>query len=109
MVNSFVHVVMYSHYLATSLKISRQWWKKYITQLQMIQFLMILLHFAQLIWVEDCGFPRWPAAIFIPQNLFMIVLFGDFYYKAYINKTTKKVIDQNGIKKESTNGINKNK
>lgn len=25
----------------------------------------------------------------IPQNLFMMVLFGDFYYKSYVKKTKK--------------------
>ncbi|XP_015607946.1 elongation of very long chain fatty acids protein AAEL008004 [Cephus cinctus] len=99
LINSFVHVVMYTHYLATSLKIGKPWWKKYITQLQLTQFFLILIHFSQLIWIEDCGFPRWPAAIFIPQNLFMIVLFGDFYYKTYVKKPVKKV-ELNGVSKE---------
>ncbi|KAK0166808.1 hypothetical protein PV327_004291 [Microctonus hyperodae] len=101
LVNSFVHVIMYSHYFATSLKISKPWWKKYITQLQLVQFAIILYHFAQLLWT-DCGFPVWPAAIFIPQNLFMIVLFGDFYYKTYIKKRTPKL---NGVKNGFKNGI----
>lgn len=91
---------MYSHYFVTSLKISKPWWKKYITQLQLVQFTIILFHFAQLLWV-DCGFPVWPAAIFIPQNLFMIILFGDFYYKTYVKKQTPKL---NGVKNGIPNG-----
>jgi hypothetical protein len=38
-VNSFVHVVMYSYYFVTSLWPEygkKLWWKKYITQLQMV-------------------------------------------------------------------------
>jgi hypothetical protein len=38
-VNSFVHVVMYSYYLLTSVwpeYRNNLWWKKYITQLQMV-------------------------------------------------------------------------
>ncbi|KAJ8668549.1 hypothetical protein QAD02_010212 [Eretmocerus hayati] len=97
--NSFVHVVMYTHYLVMSLKISKPWWKKYITQLQLLQFFLILVHFSQILF-RDCGYPRWPAYLFIPQNLFMIVLFGDFYYHAYIKKkkprTEKSTVDQNG-------------
>ncbi|XP_048507919.1 elongation of very long chain fatty acids protein 7-like isoform X1 [Athalia rosae] len=103
LVNSFVHVVMYGHYFATSMKISRPWWKKYITQLQLIQFVLILVHFSQLAWIEDCGFPRWPALIFVPQNLFMIVLFGDFYYKTYVRKSKGKAVATNGV----SNGIAK--
>ncbi|XP_015116883.1 elongation of very long chain fatty acids protein 7 [Diachasma alloeum] len=105
LINSFVHVIMYSHYLATSLKLGKPWWKKYITQMQLVQFFLILLHFSQLIWADDCGFPLWPAAIFIPQNLFMIVLFGDFYYKTYIKKPEN--VGQNGISKEIANGKTK--
>lgn len=102
-VNSFVHVVMYSHYLATSLRISRTWWKKYITQLQLIQFGLLMIHFVVLAWVEDCGFPKWISAVFIPQNFFMMVLFGEFYYKTYIKKPAPKV-SQNGVGSEAANG-----
>ncbi|XP_057332477.1 elongation of very long chain fatty acids protein AAEL008004-like [Microplitis mediator] len=106
LINSFVHVIMYGHYLATSLKISKPWWKKYITQLQLTQFFLLLIHFSQLIWTRDCGFPLWPAAIFIPQNLFMMVLFGDFYYKTYVKKPQSKS-DQNGITQKTVNGNTK--
>lgn len=37
--NSFVHVVMYSYYLLTALNPKYKenvWWKKYITQLQIV-------------------------------------------------------------------------
>ncbi|XP_058806746.1 elongation of very long chain fatty acids protein 7-like isoform X2 [Phymastichus coffea] len=103
LINSFVHMIMYTHYLVMSLKIAKPWWKKYITQMQLIQFFLILYHFSQLLWREYCGFPRWTAAIFIPQNLFMIVLFGEFYYKAYIKKPkTKTEVTKNGhVKTES--------
>ncbi|XP_053994486.1 elongation of very long chain fatty acids protein 7-like [Hylaeus volcanicus] len=101
--NCFVHVVMYSYYLATSFRMSKPWWKKYITQLQLTQFFLILVHFILLAWVDDCGFPKWVAAVLIPQNLFMIVLFGDFYYKAYIKKPRPKVA-QNGFSAEGSNG-----
>lgn len=107
LINSFVHIVMYSHYLATSLKLGKPWWKKYITQLQLVQFFLILFHFAQLVWVKNCAFPRWPAAVMIPQNLFMIVLFGDFYYKTYIKKRPAKNIEQNGTSKHIPNGKSK--
>ncbi|XP_043267026.1 elongation of very long chain fatty acids protein AAEL008004-like [Venturia canescens] len=110
LINSFVHVVMYTHYLVTSLKIGKPWWKKYVTQLQLAQFILVLYHFAQLLWIPDCGFPKWPAAIFIPQNLFMIVLFSDFYYKTYIKKRPhgfKEHNHENGVKESPTNGKSK--
>ncbi|KYQ57240.1 Elongation of very long chain fatty acids protein 7, partial [Trachymyrmex zeteki] len=85
-INTFVHVIMYTHYLLAAMKINTSLWKKHITQLQLVQFFLVTLHYLQLTWVEDCGFPVWPVYVMVPQNLFMIILFGDFYYKAYIKK-----------------------
>ncbi|XP_072758486.1 very long chain fatty acid elongase 7 [Anoplolepis gracilipes] len=102
LLNTFVHTIMYTHYLLSSMKIDTNSWKKYITQLQLVQFLLIILHYVQLTWVEDCGFPFWVVYIMVPQNFFMIVLFGDFYYKTYIKKRSAvKVVS----KKTETNGI----
>jgi hypothetical protein len=40
-VNSLVHTVMYSYYLASALKLAPPlWWKKQITRLQILQFLV---------------------------------------------------------------------
>lgn len=45
-----------------------------------------------LLFQSDCGFPKFPVAIMVPQNLFMLALFGDFYYRAYVQeqKSPKK-------------------
>ncbi|XP_014209417.1 elongation of very long chain fatty acids protein AAEL008004-like isoform X2 [Copidosoma floridanum] len=106
LVNAFVHMVMYSHYLIMSLRITKPWWKKYITQLQLFQFFLILVHFSQLFF-RDCGFPLWPVLVFIPQNLFMIVLFGDFYYKTYVKKPNKKLTVNGRAYVETSNGKTK--
>ncbi|OAD53043.1 Elongation of very long chain fatty acids protein 7 [Eufriesea mexicana] len=100
-INCFVHIVMYSYYLATSLKISKPWWKKYVTQLQITQFCLILFHFILLVWSEDCGFPKWTATVMIPQNFFMIALFGDFYYRVYIKRQKSS---SNGVTTDISNG-----
>lgn len=84
------------------MKIDTSSWKKYITQLQLVQFFLIILHYGQLAWVKDCGFPLWPAYIMIPQNFFMIILFGDFYYKMYIKKQPAIRV---ALRKTETNGI----
>lgn len=49
-----------------------------------IQFFLIMVHWMALLFQSDCGFPKFPVAIMVPQNLFMLALFGDFYYKTYV-------------------------
>src|ERR1700744_6752083 len=67
---------------------------------------MIGTHWAALVFQDSCGYPKWPVAIMIPQNFFMLALFGDFYRKAYILKKTKvEAAQKNGTKKLS-NGTN---
>ena len=38
--NSFIHMLMYTHYLCSVLKM-KCWWRSYLTKLQLIQFLII--------------------------------------------------------------------
>lgn len=92
--NTFVHVIMYFYYFLTSVspKIKQSiWWKKYITQVQIIQFAVLTTHFCwPLLIATDCQFPKVVLSAAALQNLFMLVLFSDFYYKAYIKK--KKLV-----------------
>ncbi|XP_026734661.1 elongation of very long chain fatty acids protein AAEL008004-like [Trichoplusia ni] len=90
--NCIVHTIMYSYYLLTIWDESYKqsvWWKKYVTQVQILQFTLLLVHFVALAVTRECNFPREPAYILIPQNLFMVILFSDFYYRSYIK--AKKV------------------
>lgn len=87
--NSFIHVVMYFYYFLTSVSDKYKgnvWWKKHITQLQIIQFGLIFLQWFVLVFQPNCAFPKWPLFVLLPQNLFMFMLFLDFYYHAYIKK-----------------------
>lgn len=88
-INSLVHVVMYSYYFVTSWKPEYKnsiWWKKHITQMQIIQFFLIICHYFMIIIHPNCQYPKFPASVIIPQNLFMLLLFTDFYRKAYVQK-----------------------
>lgn len=80
---------------------------------------MIGTHWAALLFQDSCGYPKWPVAIMIPQNFFMLALFGDFYRKAYMQRKTKlEPAQENGTKKFSNgttpangsyqNGVHKN-
>lgn len=90
-INSFVHVIMYGYYFLTHFKPELKqsiWWKKYITQIQMIQFAILITHHLLPMFYE-CAFPKYIALMIVFQNIFMLTLFGDFYYKAYIKKKNK--------------------
>lgn len=87
-VNSYVHVIMYGYYFLTSFKPELKqsiWWKKYITQVQMAQFSILIIYFGVPIFTA-CQFPKSLLAFLTVQNLFMLLLFADFYYKAYLKK-----------------------
>jgi len=84
-INSFVHIIMYSYYLLAALGPQYQkylWWKKHITNLQMIQFCAAFLHSAQLLYT-DCGYPRWSVFFTLPNAIFFYFLFNNFYQKSY--------------------------
>ncbi|XP_034242982.1 uncharacterized protein LOC117646255 [Thrips palmi] len=85
-VNSAVHTILYSYYLLTSIspQYGNTWWKKYITKIQLLQFLFLSIHFGKLVFNNPCNFAPFGLMIIIPQNMFMFILFSDFYYKAYM-------------------------
>ncbi|KAJ0173008.1 hypothetical protein K1T71_011184 [Dendrolimus kikuchii] len=91
-INSMVHAVMYSYYLISVVrpKWVRAWWKKYITQLQILQFLILILHFGHVLFEPSCEYPKWVSFAFLPHNIFILFLFSNFYFKEYILRKNKK-------------------
>ncbi|KAK9500607.1 hypothetical protein O3M35_001845 [Rhynocoris fuscipes] len=88
--NSVVHVIMYSYYLLAALGPRVQkylWWKKYLTKLQLGQFVLILLYLSTMI-ILDCQVPR-GLTLYMSFNTFIfLILFINFYKKSY-SKGTK--------------------
>lgn len=85
--NCFVHAVMYSYYLFSALDENVKksiWWKKHITQIQLIQFLLLGLHFSFPLFAQNCNYPKLLCVVMTIQNLFMMCMFGDFYRKTYL-------------------------
>ena len=72
---------MYSHYLITSLGINNPY-KKYITQLQLLQFFICLLHSIIVIGIEKIV-PVEYAYIQVGYQIQMLLLFSHFYNKNY--------------------------
>nr|XP_050036636.1 elongation of very long chain fatty acids protein AAEL008004-like [Dermacentor andersoni] len=97
--NSFVHGVMYSYYFLSLLGPAVRkhlWWKRYLTQLQMFQFVVLMAHvFLPLLF--ECGYPLAHVYIGLPQALFFLVMFRNFYLKNY-NDRKKKAASHNASK-----------
>ncbi|XP_018574383.1 elongation of very long chain fatty acids protein AAEL008004-like [Anoplophora glabripennis] len=87
-INSFVHVVMYTYYLMATF--DEKWksitYKKLLTKIQLTQFMAIFLIFGRLLFKPDCAYPKWVSFFLVPQQLFLLFLFGDFYVKTYLRK-----------------------
>ncbi|XP_014275653.1 very long chain fatty acid elongase 7 [Halyomorpha halys] len=89
MINAFVHTVMYFYYLLTAINPEYKksiWWKKHLTELQMVQFVILAWHSAIVVLNPSCKFPKILMGIFFPQNFFMLTMFWDFYRKNYLSK-----------------------
>jgi len=89
MINSGVHFIMYYYYLISTLG-KTVWWKKHLTQLQLIQF-VILMFYAIYSLSVDCRFPHWMHWALLAYLCSLIVLFLNFYIWSYVcpKKKTK--------------------
>lgn len=96
--NSLVHVVMYAYYLLNMFPPLRKhlWWKRYLTQLQLTQFVLILIN-TSYIHLSGCDFPTWSTKMLISYMVVMLTLFGNFYVHAYFkSKGSKEDLHVNG-------------
>ncbi|CAH1154317.1 unnamed protein product [Phaedon cochleariae] len=87
--NCPVHAIMYLYY---TLAIFDEKWKtnatfkKFLTQLQMVQFLALIIIYGRPLFMAECRYPKIVCYFFVPQNFFMLVLFLDFYRKCYLRR-----------------------
>lgn len=77
--NSFVHIFLYLYYGQSALQpTQRPQWKKTMTQLQMFQFVIGIIH-------SSFGYAHHGFCIFsIFYAISMLGLFGNFYYHAFL-------------------------
>lgn len=88
LINSIVHIVMYSYYLITSvvkdpsLRKRYLWWGKYLTQFQIVQFGINFIHAIYCIHLGNYSKLILSIQIFYMSTF--IGLFSNFYIKKYI-------------------------
>lgn len=81
LINSFIHLIMYSHYLLTSFGINNPY-KKIITKAQLFQFYLSFIH-SILVLLYETIYPSYYAWIQFIYQIQMIILFCNFYFKNY--------------------------
>jgi elongation of very long chain fatty acids protein 4 len=98
MVNSFIHIIMYGYYTLALLNVPCPW-KKWITNCQMMQFMLVLVHSCYVAYKGNVPIELPLLQAFVMIN--MLVLFGQFMRKAY--KKPEVAIDS--TKEEKTGKI----
>lgn len=84
--NAGVHTVMYLYYLLSACGPQVQkylWWKRYLTRLQMLQFVCVFLHALQPLFYT-CDYPSFVPKVIIANAAAFFILFANFYFFAYI-------------------------
>ncbi|CAE1306490.1 ELOVL4 [Acanthosepion pharaonis] len=86
-----IHILMYSYYGLSAIGPSVYpylWWKKYLTIIQLIQFIFGMCHAFQSLG-RGCNFPVWMHWALIFYGGSLLLLFLNFYHKSYLNKKNK--------------------
>lgn len=90
LLNTAVHVVMYSYYFLAALgpRVQRYlWWKQHLTKLQMAQFIVFIAHSSQPLLI-DCQYPKVYCWIILGHGCLYLLLFANFYTRAYLSQAT---------------------
>lgn len=104
LINSVVHVIMYIYYGVSALGPAYQkflWWKKYMTSVQLVQFVMVTTHIAQFFFMEDCQY-QFPVFLYViwSYSVVFLILFLNFWYHAYSKGQRLPKSMTNGLSKE---------
>lgn len=86
LLNSWVHIWMYTYYLLASMmsKDNRKkylWWSQYLTKMQIVQFGVNIAHSVYSLMYSPYGTPLYIVGFM--HQLSFVVLFGHFYYQKY--------------------------
>ncbi|KAG4080180.1 hypothetical protein HA402_008251 [Bradysia odoriphaga] len=96
LMNCCVHAVMYSYYFMSAyhpdlMKLEAfKRWKKTVTQIQLVQFAVAMVHYIWPLVYGHCNMPPVFSLFCISQDIVMIYLFGRFYVKTYVNNDKTK-------------------
>ncbi|XP_037035202.1 elongation of very long chain fatty acids protein 4-like [Bradysia coprophila] len=91
-VNSCVHFVMYMYYFLSAYNPNSKYirLKKFVTQVQLIQFVIMLLQALLPLYIKHCYMNIPLVLLGYSQSLIMIFLFGKFYIDNYLLEKIKR-------------------
>ncbi|KAF8788971.1 Elongation of very long chain fatty acids like protein [Argiope bruennichi] len=92
LLNSFVHTWMYLYYALAAFGPCVQkflCWKKYLTKLQMLQFIIVLVFMLQLYFFPTCKVSKVILLINFMKAGIFFVMFMNFYANSYKEKRIK--------------------
>ncbi|RZF47900.1 hypothetical protein LSTR_LSTR012635 [Laodelphax striatellus] len=86
--NSVVHAIMYFYYMLSAMGPAVQkylWWKKYLTSLQLLQFVVLISYYGMLL-LNSCDVSRSFTVFSVFNTFSFLFLFLNFYWKTYLVK-----------------------
>lgn len=91
-VNGMVHTIMYAYYILSTFDNMKPylWWKKYVTTIQLIQFIILGIHFAVAALTPNCGYPRALSLTGVAIACLFFALFMSFYKETYRSNQAAK-------------------
>ncbi|XP_045773861.1 elongation of very long chain fatty acids protein 7-like [Maniola jurtina] len=100
LVNCTIHVIMYTYYGLSAMGAAYTkylWWKKYLTLMQLLQFVMIILHIAIQTYTSPCPVSKVFYWVGISNLILFMWLFTNFYQKNYVLKRVSTVCTRQAI------------
>lgn len=82
-INSGIHVVMYTYYaLSVILPRRYMWWGRYLTQCQMLQF-VVITYASTMALFSSSNYPKGIHALSVIYNTSLLAMFRSFYNKKH--------------------------
>ena len=93
-VNGMVHSIMYTYYILSTFDSIKPylWWKKYVTTIQLIQFIILGLHFLTAALTPGCRYPRILSITGLGIAGMFFTLFIAFYKETYAQSQKQRLL-----------------
>lgn len=96
--NGFIHTIMYTYYFVSA-HTREIWWKKYLTTLQLIQFVAMNVQGSMIVTRQCQDFPRKIAYMYLVYVQSLFWLFMNFFIRAYMMRPSEQT-QRHGVKKQ---------